>query len=124
MQFFDENDDNEFEELQLYLNMEVMDFEELSHKVTELEYDMPVNVQINHQIFKVTHVPATPDMGETIIFGDYTNSTFCDDFSDINSLMQGNGYELWEILYKTHELVYARINRRNTVNLDFYEEDE
>ncbi|MCL5804534.1 MAG: hypothetical protein M1306_04430 [Candidatus Thermoplasmatota archaeon] len=124
MQFFDENDDNEFEELQLYLNMEVMDFEELSHKVTELEYDMPVNVQINHKIFKVTHVPATPDMGETIIFGDYTNSTFCDDFSDINSLMQGKGYELLEILYKTHELVYARINRRNTVNLDFYEEDE
>lgn len=122
---FDGPDDIEFEELYLFFNKKTMEFGELSRKISSLDYDTPVHAKIGDRLFRVTHIPPQMCLSESIVFGAYYNTTFCDEFHDIETMMKEKGYALWEIRYKTHELVFTRIKyRRNTVNLDIFEEDE
>jgi hypothetical protein len=128
MEDFDDFYDGEDKDtvLQLFLNLEVMGFEELSRKISDLEYDMPVHVEIGHRIFRVTHVPPIAFcIDESIVFGSYTTRVFCDDFCEIEDLMKDKGYELWEIRFKTQEIVFMKLTySRNTQSIDIFEKDE
>lgn len=122
--FFDDEEFENIEYLQLYFQIEVVEFE--NWKLCKMPYDKPIWLEVKHRFFRATRIrPNDLYSNETIVLETFNREIYSEAFDSIEWGMRKRSYYLCEIRFNTKDLVFERL-RLNPPKSDIecFEEDE